>query len=65
MEKEHIKGTKIFNFFSSVQSSFRMELVPVQFLKKGTRSRNFCSLNEFLTQTGCQTDSNNILAVGE
>ena len=51
MEKELIKGTKIFKFFSSVPSSFRMELVPVQFLKKGTSSRNFRSLNEFLTQT--------------
>ena len=51
MEKELIKATKIFKFFSSVPSSFRMELVPVQFLKKGTSSRNFRSLNEFLTQT--------------
>ena len=28
-----------------------MELVPVPFLKKGTSSRNFRSLNEFLTGT--------------
>jgi len=49
LKKELFKGTKIYNFFSSVPSSFRMELVPVQFLKKGTSSRNFHSLNEFLT----------------
>ena len=42
------KGTGGSQNYRSVPSSFEKELVPVQFLKKGTSSRNELSFGQFL-----------------
>ena len=46
------KGTGDSLNFRSVPSSFGKELVPVQFLQKGTSSRNLRSFGPFLTMFG-------------
>ena len=49
--KGTVKGTGNLANCRSVPRSFEMELVPVQFLKKGTSSRNERSFGPFLQLT--------------
>ena len=50
-KKGTAKGTGDPKNYRSVPRSFKKELVPVQFLKKGTSSRNERSFTQFLEMT--------------
>ena len=54
-KKGTAKGTDDHPNYRSVPRSFEKELVPVQFLKKGTSSRNERSFAQFLEMTAGNT----------